>query len=45
MFESDHGLALPLGLQHVGEVFGAGAQDAAVRAEHLAVHHERHVAV
>lgn len=45
MLERDHGLSPPLGLEHVGEVFGAGAEDAAVRAEHLAVHHERHVAV
>lgn len=45
MLESDHGLAPPLGLQHVGEIFGAGAEDAAVRVEHLAVHRERHVAV
>lgn len=42
----DHGApALPLGVEHVGEIGAARAQHAAVRPEGPAVHHEDHVAV
>lgn len=45
MFECDRTLALPLGLQHVSEVFRSGTQDTPVGLEHLTVNHKRHVTV
>lgn len=43
--EDHSALALPLGVQHVGEVGAACTQDAAMCPEGLPVHHKDHVAV
>lgn len=45
VLEADGVLPLPLGLKHVSEVLGAGAQDAAVSLEGLSVDLELHVSV